>query len=122
MKLNVFKWKLLLPLVLLTLTVGCSSWVYRIDIAQGNYIIQEDIDKLRIGMTKEQVIFVLGNPVVRDSFNDDIYYYVYKIKRGMSSRGEDFKKDLELHFENDKLAEMKGDFTPSENFNTPLEG
>jgi len=47
---------------------ACSSWVYRIDIPQGNYLEQKSIDKIQVGMTKEQVRFVLGSPVVIDAF------------------------------------------------------
>ncbi|UAA39881.1 outer membrane protein assembly factor BamE [Paraneptunicella aestuarii] len=100
---------------------ACSSWVFRIDIPQGNYLEAKDVEKLRIGMTKEQVVFVLGNPVLKDSFEKDIYYYIYEMKRGMKSRGEDFRKDLVIEFENDKVAKVTGDFELSEDFNTPLE-
>ena len=55
---------------------ACSSWVYRIDIPQGNYLEQKDIDKLQIEMTKEQVKYVLGSPVVIDPFNDNIWHYI----------------------------------------------
>ncbi|MCC2607347.1 outer membrane protein assembly factor BamE [Planctobacterium marinum] len=115
------KLKLLLSLILAVAISGCSSWIYRIDVGQGNYVIQDDVDKLRIGMTKEQVQFVLGAPVLRDSFDENTYYYIYKIKRGMKSRGEDFRKDLVLHFDDGKLAKMTGDFDEPEDFNTPLD-
>lgn len=115
------KLKLIVALILAASISGCANWIYRIDVGQGNYIIQDDVDKLRIGMTKEQVHFVLGQPVLRDSFDENIYYYVYKLKRGMSSRGEDFRKDLILHFDGDKLTKMSGDFEQPENFNTPLD-
>jgi outer membrane protein assembly factor BamE len=72
-------------------------------------------------MTKEQVIFVLGNPVVEDSFDNNTWYYVYEMKRGMKKRGEDFKKDLIIRFEDGKVAEVTGDFELPEEFNTPLD-
>ena len=100
---------------------GCSSWIFRIDVPQGNFLDEQDVEKLRVGMSKEQVIFVLGNPVLRDSFDKDIFYYVYEMKRGMKSRGEDFKKDLIIEFQNDKLAKVSGDFEVSEDFDKPLE-
>ena len=58
-----------LAIVIALSVSACSSWVYRIDIPQGNYLEQKDIDKLQMGMTKEQVKFVLGSPVVEDAFN-----------------------------------------------------
>ena len=98
---------------------ACTGFIFRIDVPQGNYLEQKDVDKLRIGMTREQVEFVLGRPLVRDSFNQDVWYYVYKIKRGMSD--EHVQKNMEVHFEDDKLAKVEGDFELHEDFNTPLE-
>jgi len=113
--------KLIIVMMLsFTLLSGCSDWIYRIDVPQGNFLDQKDVDKLRVEMTKEQVIFVLGNPVVQDSFNDDTWYYYYEMKRGMSKRGEDLKKQLILSFEGNKLLDLGGDFTKPEEFNQPL--
>lgn len=100
---------------------ACSSWVFRIDIPQGNFLDVKDVEKLRIGMTKEQVVFVLGNPVLRDSFDNDTFYYVYEMKRGNKSFGEDFRKELIIQFEEDKIANVTGDFELSEDFHTPLQ-
>lgn len=115
------KFRFILPLILTITLSGCANWIFRIDIPQGNYLIQQDVDKLRIGMTKEQVEFVLGKPVIRDSFTDNVYYYIYDMKRGMKSRGEDFRKELLIHFEDEKLAKMTGDFEQPEDFDTPLD-
>ncbi len=98
---------------------ACSSWVYRIDIPQGNYLEQKDVDKLQIGMTKEQVKFVLGSAVVLDSFNTDTWHYVYRFKSGRSDKLNAQKKFI-VKFENNKLISAEGDFTLSENFNTPM--
>lgn len=102
-------------------TTACSNWIFRIDVPQGNYLDDRDVEKLRIAMTKEQVVFVLGNPVVEDSFDNDTWYYVYEMKRGMKKRGEDFKKDLIIKFEDGKVAEVTGDFELPETFYTPLD-
>ncbi|RDV24610.1 outer membrane protein assembly factor BamE [Alteromonas aestuariivivens] len=102
-------------------TAACSNWIYRIDVPQGNFLDQQAVDKLRIGMTKEQVIYVLGHPVVNDAFDKDTWYYVYDMKRGMKNRGEDFQKQMIITFENERLAKIDGDFELSEDFNTPLD-
>ena len=115
------KLKIIFALVMTLTLSACSSWVFRIDVAQGNYLIQQDIDKLRIGMTKEQVLYVLGKPVIRDSFADDTFYYVYKMKRGKNDGQPDYRKDLFLQFEENKLTSMTGDFDQPEDFNTPLD-
>lgn len=113
-------------LVLLVLMVsisslsGCSNWIYRIDIPQGNYLDKRDVEKLRVQMTKEQVEFVLGKPVINDLFNQDTWYYVYDIKRGMKGFGEDLRKELVLRFEDNKLISVDGDFEVSEDFGIPL--
>jgi outer membrane protein assembly factor BamE len=100
---------------------GCKNWIFRIDIPQGNFLQQNDIDKLRIGMTKEQVTFVLGRPVVKDAFNDDTWYYYYEIKRGLSKNGDDLKNQFFIYFEDGKIASVDGDYTVPETFYTPLE-
>jgi len=113
--------QLLIIITMILSTSACKNWIYRIDIPQGNYLDDRDVKKLRVNMTKEQVIFVLGNPVIEDSFNNDKWYYIYEMKRGMSKRGEDFKKDLILNFVDGKLVEVVGDFELSEDFNVPLD-
>ena len=108
----------LVLIVALASISACSSWVYRIDIPQGNFLEQKDIDKLRIAMTKEQVKYVLGSPVASNAFDDDTWHYFYSMKGG---RGSNFEKQLVIEFKDDKLADIKGDFTKPADFNTPLD-
>jgi outer membrane protein assembly factor BamE len=98
---------------------ACSSWVYRIDIPQGNYLEQKSIDKIQIGMTKEQVKFILGSPVVIDSFDNDTWNYIYRFKSGRDEK-LNMQKGFTVKFEEDKLISAEGDFELSENFNTPF--
>jgi len=99
---------------------ACSSWVYRIDVPQGNYLDQKDIDKLQIGMTKEQVKFILGTPVLKDSFNDDTWHYSYIFKSGRSEKFN-IRKNFTINFKDNKIISANGDFKLSKNFNTPIE-
>lgn len=94
--------------LLIVLVIFLSSCVYTLDIQQGNILDQEDIDKLRPELTKNQIVFVLGNPVVDDSFSDDKWIYLYSYQ----SRNEQLEKTqkLILHFENEKLVSAEGDF------------
>ena len=109
-----------IAIIITALTLSaCSSWVYRIDIPQGNYLEQKSIDKLQVGMTKEQVKFILGNPVVVDAFDNDTWSYVYKLKSGRDKK-LDSKKQFVLKFYDDQLISATGDFKLSENFNTPF--
>ncbi len=100
---------------------GCSAFdslVYKIDIPQGNFIEQSQVEKLRVAMTREQVEFILGRPVLRDSFADNTWYYVYQFKSGRTN--EITRKELIIKFEQDKVASVSGDYTLSEQFDTPL--
>jgi len=81
------------------------------DIQQGNYISQEMISQLKIGMTKEQVRYVLGTPLVADIFHADRWDYVYyKDPR----RGTREGRKIAVVFENGKLARVTGDVVPAE--------
>lgn len=83
------------------LVLFLSACVYRLDIQQGNILDQDDIDKLRPGLTKNQVTFVLGSPVVNDGFSDDTWVYLYSYR---SPRLDELtKKKLVLNFKDDKL-------------------
>lgn len=113
---------MLLRITMLTIALSvsaCSSWVYRIDIPQGNYLEQKSIDKIQIGMTKEQVKFILGTPVVVDTFDNSTWHYVYRLKSGISKK-LNTQKSFTIKFEEDKLVSAEGDFILSENFNTPF--
>lgn len=90
-------------------TVSSFSFpgVYRIDIPQGNIITQEMVDQLRPGLTKRQVTFILGTPLVRDTFDQDRWDYVYSFQPG---GGERVQERLTVYFENDQLVRFEGDF------------
>lgn len=66
--------------------VSACSWnpfqVHRIDVQQGNALPHEAIDQLRVGMTAEQVRFLMGTPIASDPFRPDRWYYVYYLKPG----------------------------------------
>ena len=110
----------LCAIFLMVSITACSSWVYRIDIPQGNYLEQKDVDKLQIAMTKEQVNYVLGSPVVIDSFNSDTWHCVYRFKSGKSGRLS-VSKQLTIQFDNDKLVSAEGDFELPESYYIPME-
>jgi len=84
--------------------------VYKIGIPQGNIITQEMVDQLRPGMTKRQVIFVMGTPLVRDPYHQDRWDYVYNYQPGGGVRGQE---RISVFFVNDELVNFTGDFVPS---------
>ena len=95
---------------------GCSNFgfpgVYKLRIQQGNVITQQMIDRLKPGMSKNQVIFVLGNPVLEDTLTKERWDYVYTIQIS----GEKLNKQiLSIYFEKDKLSHFFGNYVPSEN-------
>lgn len=108
---------------LVTLISACSSLrfpgVYRIAIAQGNYIEEEMVAELTKGMTRRQVIYVLGSPLVKDTFNQDQWDYYYNVSRNSKSLVDHrftvfFEDDLLSHWEGDYIASKK-ETTESEN-------
>ncbi|MBB1270661.1 outer membrane protein assembly factor BamE [Shewanella sp. SR44-3] len=101
---------------------ACSVFdylIYKPDIPQGNYMEPIQVEKLRINMTKEQAEFILGRPVLRDSFADNVWYYVYHFKSGRDA--SIIHKELILRFDGDLLISATGDYEINADFNTPLE-
>jgi len=94
-------WTLLLVAYLAT-AGGC---VYRIDIQQGNFLEDKDIDRIAVGMTRLQVRSLLGTPMVADPFETARWDYVYYYKRGR------LRKPLTRHFvvffEEDKVTRVE---------------
>jgi len=93
---------------------GCSWFqfpgVYRLAIQQGNIVTQEMVDQLQPGMTKRQVNFVLGSPLIKDSFHQDRWDYYYSLR---DPHGDTRKERLTIYFSNDQLTHMTGDYQPS---------
>ena len=87
-----------------------SCRLYRITVQQGNVITQDMVDRLKPGMTREQVAYVMGEPVVRNPFDDDQWDYVYTLR--IPGRNEQ-KRKLSLFFEGGVLARLTGDLKPS---------
>jgi len=102
--------KLLTPLAFIAtlLLAGCS--IYRMDIQQGNFITQDMIDGLKPGMTKRQVVFLLGTPLITDAFHQNRWDYYYSMRHG---RGETSRQRITLVFDNDRLVRLEGDLRPT---------
>jgi outer membrane protein assembly factor BamE len=87
------------------------SWmqVYKIDVNQGNYLSQDMVDKLKVGMSKQQVKLVLGTPLVTSAFRDNRWDYVYEFERQGKMREH---RNFTVWFAEDKLARWEGDQMP----------
>jgi outer membrane protein assembly factor BamE len=83
---------------------------YRIEIQQGNYVSQEMMAQLKPGMTKEQVRFILGTPMVTDIFHSDRWDYVYWREAPNGARES---RKITVMFEQGQLARVDGGVAPS---------
>lgn len=93
---------LFLAFLCLALASGC---VYRATMSQGNLIKQEDLDQAEIGMTKNQVRFLLGTPMLDDPFSRNRWDYIYyvRIRRDDASQ----KRWVSIYFEDDLVSEIR---------------
>jgi outer membrane protein assembly factor BamE len=100
----------IIAILLSVLLAACSSAPsvkpYRIDIRQGNVVTQEMVAQLKPGLTKDQVRFILGSPLVSDMFHSDRWDYVYHYQPG---QGAVQQRRLTVVFEGGKLARLAGD-------------
>jgi outer membrane protein assembly factor BamE len=89
---------------------GCGL-VYKVDVQQGNLFDKTTVDALKPGMTKRQVLLVMGSPSVVSPFDQDLWHYVSTIRRGRNVMDH---KDLTLYFKDDLLVRMDGDYFPED--------
>lgn len=90
-------------------TLAKTPLMYKPDIQQGNVVTQDEVNKLQPGMTTEQVRFIMGTPLIQDTFNQNRWDYVYSMKRGGNTAE---KKRVALIFQDDQLVEIRGDYRP----------
>jgi outer membrane protein assembly factor BamE len=89
-------------------------WVftpYRPDVQQGNFVSQEMIDQVKVGQTRDQIMFILGTPLLTDMFHKDRWDYPFYLARG---NGELTTSRVTLYFKDDKLERFEGGNLPSE--------
>lgn len=98
-----------LVLALLVACVGLSGCVYRMEIQQGNYLDGKAVDQLKVGMTRSQVRYLLGTPMIEDVFNKDRWDYIYVYKRGYRRAQE---SRVIVFFQNDKVQRLALDNVP----------
>jgi len=106
-------------LLLVAALTACSTFrfpgVHRITIQQGNVITQQMVDRLKPGMTKSQVKFVLGNAVIDDQLQANRWDYLYSIQ--LPSGGA-IRKILSVYFVEDRLSHFVGDFIPTDEYDS----
>lgn len=94
-------------IVILTLLSLASACVYQAALSQGNLLDQEDIDQLEVGMTRNQVRFLLGTPMIDDPFHENRWDYVYFLRIGREKAT--FKRWLSVYFSGDNVSEIVRD-------------
>jgi outer membrane protein assembly factor BamE len=112
--------RLLSGAIALAILSGCSapSWLpvalrpYKPTVQQGNIITKDMVDQLRTGMTREQVRFLLGTPMLTDVFHQNRWDYPYILERPRA--GEVHIRKLHVIFEEGKLARFESDNMPTE--------
>lgn len=83
---------------------GC---VYQANLSQGNVIKQEDLDQVEVGMTRGQVRFLLGTPMIDDPFHENRWDYVYYLRIGRADAS--FKRWVSIYFEDDRVSRIIDD-------------
>jgi outer membrane protein assembly factor BamE len=83
--------------------------IYKLDINQGNFLAQDQVDRLRVGQTPQQVRSILGTPLIMSPFRPDRWDYVYEFKR----QGKPLEqRNFAVYFVDAKLARWEGDEMP----------
>jgi outer membrane protein assembly factor BamE len=101
---------ILFALILLTPVLSACT-TYKMDIRQGNFVTSDMREKLKPGMTKQQVRYVLGTPMINDAFHGNRWDYVYRLEHGGKMIE---KQSLTLYFEGDNLARIVDGNQPAE--------
>ena len=104
-------------ILLIALVITCLSacgfvgfpGVYKIDVEQGNIVTQEMADQLKPGMSRRQVRFIMGTPLIEDTFNQNRWDYPYVKRNGLNVLSESL---LTVVFEGDTLVTVRGDYLP----------
>jgi outer membrane protein assembly factor BamE len=97
---------LIVTLSLFTTACGLIT-PYRIEIQQGNYVTQEMVVQLKPGLTRDQVRYVMGTPLLNDIFHEERWDYVF-VRQRANSRDVEYRR-IAVFFEDGKLKRVDGD-------------
>lgn len=96
--------------------VAASGCAFRMSVQQGNMLDLDNLDQVREGMTRSQVQFLLGTPLIADPFHADRWDYTYFFREGR--RRDITRYWVTIHFENDRVARIETKIAPR---NVPTE-
>jgi len=96
--------KRLPSLLFIFICLFASGCVYQAALSQGNLLDQEDIDQIEVGMTRGQIRFLLGTPMIDDPFHENRWDYVYYLRIGRDKAS--FKRWISIYFEGENVSEV----------------
>lgn len=99
-------------LVALLATIVSSGCVYRMTVQQGNFLDARQVVQVKEGMTRAQVRFLLGTPMLPDAFDRDRWDYLYYLKVGRLQKAEEQR--LTIYFTDDKVSRIENVGAPTE--------
>jgi outer membrane protein assembly factor BamE len=99
--------RLLITIVLMATLPLAAGCVYQAALSQGNLLKQADLDQVKVGMTRNQVRFLLGTPMIDDPFHEERWDYVYYLKVGREKAT--FKRWVSIYFDGDTVREIVDD-------------
>jgi outer membrane protein assembly factor BamE len=100
--------------IALCLGLTAGGCIYRVNIPQGNYLEAKMLDQVQVGMTRSQVRYVLGTPMIADPFHADRWDYLYYFKDGRSRKVE--TRLVVVYFADEKVAKIE---RPAGEFKNP---
>lgn len=96
-----------LALALAAITAGCAfPGVYKINVQQGNILTEEELESLKVGMSRSQVHSVLGTPIADNPVDDSRDYYIYTFQRG---GGDIREQKVVVHYDDNRYSRYEAD-------------
>jgi len=96
--------KLTLTLLATAALLSVGGCVYQAALSQGNFLKQEELDQIEVGMTRNQVRFLLGTPMIDDPFHQDRWDYIYYLRIGREKAT--FKRWVSIYFADNNVTEI----------------
>ena len=97
--------KLSIAAVVLAIAFTSAGCIYRMPIQQGNFLEDKELNQIQIGMTRTQVKYLLGTPMVADPFENTRWDYVFTLKQGSITKAN--RRHFIVYFADDKVVKIE---------------